>query len=45
MKHWQRLNGRTSGEFKAFQGEPVKIGSPHFKDIGENQEHSPDGKA
>jgi hypothetical protein len=45
MKHWQRLKGRTSGEFKALQGEPVKIGSPHFMDFGENPEHSPDGKA
>ncbi|MGO8702006.1 MAG: hypothetical protein ACLQVY_30350 [Limisphaerales bacterium] len=27
------------------QGEPVKIGSPHFVDFGKNLEHSPDGKA
>lgn len=27
------------------QGEPVKIGSPHFVDFGKNMEHSPDGKA
>ena len=26
-------------------GEPVKIGSPHFVDFGKNMEHSPDGKA
>ena len=26
-------------------GEPVKIGSPHFVDFGRNMEHSPDGKA
>ena len=45
MKHWQRFNGRTGVEFKALQGEPVKIGSPHFMDFGENPEHSPDGKA
>ena len=29
----------------ALQGEPVKIGSPHFVDFGKNMEHSPDGKA
>ncbi len=29
----------------ALQGEPVKIGSPHFVDFGKNLEHSPDGKA
>jgi hypothetical protein len=27
------------------QGEPVKIGAPHFVDFGKNMEHSPDGKA
>jgi len=26
-------------------GEPVKIGSPHFVDFGKNLEHSPDGNA
>ncbi|MBC8079796.1 MAG: hypothetical protein H7X86_05595, partial [Gorillibacterium sp.] len=26
-------------------GQPVKIGSPHFVDFGMNMEHSPDGKA
>ena len=26
-------------------GNPVKIGSPHFVDFGRNMEHSPDGKA
>jgi hypothetical protein len=26
-------------------GNPVKIGSPHFVDFGKNMEHSPDGKA
>ena len=26
-------------------GEPVKMGSPHFVDFGKNMEHSPDGKA
>ncbi len=26
-------------------GYPVKIGSPHFVDFGQNMEHSPDGKA
>ena len=30
---------------QALQGEPVKIGSPHFVDFGKNMEHSPDGKA
>ena len=29
----------------ALNGEPVKIGSPHFVDFGKNMEHSPDGKA
>ena len=29
----------------ALNGEPVKIGSPHFVDFGQNMEHSPDGKA
>ncbi len=29
----------------ALHGEPVKIGSPHFVDLGRNLEHSPDGKA
>jgi hypothetical protein len=29
----------------ALEGEPVKIGSPHFVDFGKNLEHSPDGKA
>jgi hypothetical protein len=29
----------------ALQGEPVKIGSPHFVDFGKSLEHSPDGKA
>jgi len=29
----------------ALQGEPVKIGAPHFVDFGRNMEHSPDGKA
>jgi len=26
-------------------GEPIKIGAPHFVDFGKNMEHSPDGKA
>jgi hypothetical protein len=26
-------------------GNPVKIGAPHFVDFGRNMEHSPDGKA
>ena len=26
-------------------GEPVKIGSPHFVDFGKNMRHAPDGKA
>ncbi|QNN24100.1 DUF4185 domain-containing protein [Planctomycetales bacterium ZRK34] len=26
-------------------GQPVKIGAPHFVDFGKNMEHSPDGKA
>ena len=26
-------------------GEPVKIGAPHFVDFGKNMQHSPDGKA
>ena len=26
-------------------GEPVKIGTPHFVDFGKNMQHSPDGKA
>ncbi len=29
----------------ALNGEPVKIGAPHFVDFGKNLEHSPDGKA
>jgi len=29
----------------ATNGEPVKIGAPHFVDFGKNMEHSPDGKA
>lgn len=29
----------------ALQGEPVKIGSPHFVDFGKNMKNSPDGKA
>jgi len=27
------------------RGGPVRIGSPHFLDFGQNMEHSPDGKA
>jgi len=30
---------------RALNGEPVKIGAPHFVDLGRNLEHSPDGKA
>jgi hypothetical protein len=29
----------------ALHGEPVKIGAPHFVDLGKELEHSPDGKA
>jgi hypothetical protein len=29
----------------ALNGEPVKIGAPHFVDFGRNMENSPDGKA
>ena len=29
----------------ALNGEPVKIGAPHFVDFGRAMEHSPDGKA
>ena len=29
----------------ALNGEPVKMGSPHFVDLGRELEHSPDGKA
>ena len=29
----------------ALKGEPVKIGTPHFVDFGQNMELSPDGKA
>ncbi len=29
----------------ALNGEPVKIGAPHFVDFGKAMEHSPDGKA
>ncbi|MCX7871924.1 MAG: DUF4185 domain-containing protein, partial [Verrucomicrobiae bacterium] len=29
----------------ALNGEPVKIGAPHFIDFGKNMEHSPDGYA
>ncbi|SPE57279.1 conserved exported hypothetical protein [Verrucomicrobia bacterium] len=29
----------------ALQGEPVKIGAPHFVDFGRDLAHSPDGKA
>lgn len=27
------------------EGQPIKIGAPHFVDFGKNMEHSPDGKA
>lgn len=30
---------------RALNGEPVKIGAPHFVDFGKELEHSPDGKA
>ena len=30
---------------QALQGEPVKIGAPHFVDFGRAMQHSPDGKA
>ncbi len=30
---------------QALNGEPVKIGAPHFVDFGKNMQHSPDGKA
>lgn len=30
---------------RALQGEPVKIGAPHFVDLGKELEHSPDAKA
>lgn len=30
---------------RALQGEPVKIGAPHFVDFGKAMAHSPDGKA
>jgi hypothetical protein len=30
---------------KALQGEPVKIGAPHFVDFGQALAHSPDGQA
>jgi hypothetical protein len=30
---------------QGLNGEPVRIGSPHFVDFGRNMEHSPDGKA
>ena len=29
----------------SLNGEPVKLGAPHFVDFGRNMEHSPDGKA
>ncbi len=29
----------------ALNGEPVKMGAPHFVDFGKNMEHAPDGKA
>ncbi len=29
----------------ALNGEPVRIGAPHFVDLGKELEHSPDGKA
>lgn len=29
----------------SLNGEPVKIGSPHFVDFGQNMQYSPDGKA
>jgi hypothetical protein len=32
-------------EESGLEGNPVKIGSPHFVDFGQNMEHSPDGKA
>jgi hypothetical protein len=30
---------------QGLNGEPVKIGAPHFVDFGKNMQHSPDGKA
>lgn len=30
---------------QALQGEPIKIGAPHFVDFGRNLQYSPDGKA
>lgn len=30
---------------RALEGEPVRIGAPHFVDFGRAMEHSPDGKA
>jgi len=30
---------------RTLNGEPVKMGAPHFVDFGKNLEHSPDGKA
>jgi hypothetical protein len=30
---------------RALNGEPVRIGAPHFVDFGKAMEHSPDGKA
>ena len=47
-KTWTQTPGTPGkplfGE-SALQGEPVKIGSPHFVDFGRNLKHSPDGKA
>lgn len=53
---WSTNQGRTWAETPctpakplfgecALNGEPVKIGAPHFVDFGRDMEHSPDGKA
>lgn len=53
---WSRDLGKTWNETPctpakplfgehALNGEPVKIGAPHFVDFGKAMEHSPDGKA
>ena len=37
--------GKAAVRRNGLNGEPVKIGAPHFVDFGKNMEHSPDGKA
>jgi hypothetical protein len=47
-KTWSETPGTPANPLfgeSALNGEPLKIGAPHFVDFGKNMEHSPDGKA